>query len=50
MPKRWIVERTVALLACHKHTPRDYDEATPSGEAFLHLAMIRLIARRLEKA
>lgn len=50
LPKRWIVERTFAWLARCRRTTRDYEKTTISSEAFVHLAMIRLMARRLARA
>lgn len=47
LPKRWIVERTFAWLARNRRTTRDYEKTTISSEAFVHLAMIRIMARRL---
>lgn len=49
LPKRWIVERTFAWLARYRRTVRGYEKTTLSSEAFVHLAMIRLMARRLAK-
>jgi putative transposase len=49
LPKRWIVERTFAWLARYRRTTRDYEKTTISSEAFVHLAMIRLMARRLAR-
>ena len=50
LPKRWIVERTFAWLARYRRTTRDDEKTTLSSEAVVHLAMIRLMARRLAKA
>jgi putative transposase len=47
LPKRWIVERTFAWLARNRRHARDYEKTTISSEAFVHLAMIRIMARRL---
>jgi putative transposase len=47
LPKRWIVERTFAWLARNRRTVRAYEKTTLSSEAFVHLAMIRIMARRL---
>ncbi|MEQ8846684.1 transposase [Botrimarina sp.] len=49
LPKRWIVERTFAWLARCRRTTRDYEKTNLSSEAFVHLAMIRLMARRLAR-
>jgi putative transposase len=47
LPKRWIVERTFAWLARNRRHARDYEKTTISSEAFVHLAMIRLMLRRI---
>lgn len=47
LPKRWIVERTFAWLARYRRTNRDHEKTTLSSEAFIHLAMIRLMLRRI---
>lgn len=49
LPKRWIVERTFAWLARYRRTVRGCEKTTLSREAFVHLAMIRLMVRRLAK-
>jgi transposase len=47
LPKRWIVERTLAWLGRHRRLSKD-DETLPStSEAMVYLAMIRLMRRRL---
>lgn len=50
LPKRWIVERTFAWIARYRRTTRDHEKTTLSSEAFVHLAMIRLMATRLARA
>ncbi len=50
LPKRWIVERTFAWLSRYRRTTRDHEKTTTSTEAFVHLAVIRLMARRLTRA
>lgn len=47
LPKRWIVERTFAWIARNRRHARDYEKTTTSSEAFVHLAMIRIMAKRL---
>lgn len=49
IPFRWRVERTFAWLGRSRRLSKDYEETTASGEAFIKLAMIHLMARRLVK-
>ena len=47
LPKRWIVERTLAWLSRYRRLSKDYEERTASSEAWIQLAMIHLMVRRL---
>ncbi len=47
LPKRWIVERTLAWLGRNRRLSKDYEELTEVSEAFVLLAMVRLIVARL---
>lgn len=47
LPKRWIVERTFAWLMQNRRLVRDHETTTSSAEAFVHVAMIRLMLNRL---
>lgn len=49
LPKRWIVERTFAWLTRNRRLTADYETTTTSSEAFIQLAMIRLMVKGLAK-
>ena len=47
LPKRWIVERTFAWMGRNRRLSKDYENTTRFATAYLRLAMIRLMLRRL---
>ena len=47
LPRRWVVERTFAWLGRCRRLSKDYEGTTGSSEAFVKLAMVYLMARRL---
>ncbi|GGC70051.1 hypothetical protein GCM10011504_54840 [Siccirubricoccus deserti] len=47
LPKRWIVERTLAWTNRCRRLARDYERHARMAAAFVRLAMIRLMLRRL---
>jgi putative transposase len=49
LPKRWIVERTFAWLSQNRRMSKDYERLAESSEAFIYVAMSRLMARRLAR-
>lgn len=47
LPKRWIVERTLAWLSRCRRLVRNFEYRFETTVAFIRLAMIRLMVRRL---
>ena len=47
LPKRWIVERTFGWLGRCRRLAKDYENRTRTAAAFLILALIRLMLRRI---
>jgi putative transposase len=50
LPKRWVVERTFAWISRNRRMSRDYEYFPRSSEAFIYLAMARVMLRRLAHA
>ncbi len=44
---RWIVERTFAWLSTWRRLSKDYEVLPSSEEAWIYIAMIRIMLRRL---
>jgi len=49
LPKRWVVERTLAWISRHRRLARDFERYARTVAAFVRLAMIRLMLRRLTR-
>src|SRR5262245_19551978 len=49
LPKRWIVERTLAWISRNRRLARDFERYATTVAAFIRLAMIRIMLRRLTK-
>ena len=47
LPKRWLVERTIAWLNRCRRLAKDWENHSRNALAFLRLASIRLMLRRL---
>jgi putative transposase len=49
-PRRWVVERTFALLGRNRRLAKDFETSIASAEAWVRIASIRLLSRRLARA
>jgi Transposase DDE domain len=50
LPRRWVIERTIAWIMRNRRMSRDYEFLAQTTEALVYVAMIRLMVRRLAKA
>jgi len=50
LPKRWIVERTLAWLGRYRRLSKDYERCTLSSEGVVYIASIHTMMRRLAPA
>jgi putative transposase len=50
IPKRWLVERTFGWLTWFRRLSKDYEQLVEVSEAFIYVAMIHLMLRRLRPA
>ena len=50
LPRRWVIERTIAWIMRNRRMSRDYEFLSETTEALIYVAMIRLMLRRLTKA
>jgi len=49
LPRRWVVERTFAWLGRHRRLSKDYEHLPATEEAWIYLAMTRLMLARLAR-
>lgn len=47
LPRRWVVERTFAWLGRWRRLSKDYEQLPSTEVAWIHVAMIQLMTRRL---
>ncbi len=50
IPKRWVVERTFHWLGRNRRLSKDYERLIESSEAFVYIASIRLMTKRLARS
>jgi putative transposase len=50
LPRRWVVERTFSWIDHNRRMSKDYERLPESSEAFIYVAMSRLMARRLARS
>jgi transposase len=50
LPRRWVVERTFAWLNRNRRLAKDFEVTVASSEAWLYLASVQLLARRLARS
>jgi transposase len=49
LPRRWVVERSLAWITRHRRCARDYEGLPAHHEAMVRWAMIRITSRRLAR-
>ena len=49
LPKRWVVERTLAWINRCRRLAKDYENLNRTAAAFVRLASIRIMLRRLTR-
>jgi transposase len=49
IPRRWVVERTLAWISKHRRCVRDYETLPEHAEAMVYIAMIMTMSRRLAR-
>jgi transposase len=47
LPRRWVVERTFSWIDQNRRMSKDYERLPETSEAFIYVAMSRLMVRRL---
>ena len=50
LPRRWVVERTFSWLDQNRRMSKDYERLAATSEAFIYVAMSRLMVRHLARS
>ena len=50
LPRRWVVERTFSWIDQNRRMSKDYERLAETSEAFIYVAMSRLMVRRLSRS
>jgi putative transposase len=50
LPRRWVVERTFSWTDQNRRMSKDYERLPETSEAFIYVAMSRLMVRRLARS
>jgi transposase len=48
-PKRWFVERNLAWITANRRMARHFERYAETAKAIIHIAMIKLMTRRLAR-
>jgi putative transposase len=49
-PRRWVIERTFAWLGRNRRLAKDFERSIESAQAWITIASVRILARRLARA
>jgi transposase len=49
LPRRWVVERTIAWIGRNRRMSKDYEFLPATSEAWIYLSMLRLMLKRLAR-
>jgi putative transposase len=49
-PRRWVIERTFAWLGRNRRLAKDFEKTIASAEAWIMMASVKLLSRRLARA
>lgn len=49
LPRRWVVERTLAWLSRNRRLAKDFEKSIASAECWMMMASVKLLARRIAR-